>query len=106
MSVKLVALMRKAPGLTRAQFRDHYENKHAPLIRELMPAVVEYRRNYFPETVAGFDVLTEITFETRESFETAMAGAMQGRAKEMREADEALLFEVAAHAISTVEVCE
>jgi uncharacterized protein (TIGR02118 family) len=106
MAVKLVALMRMARGVTREQFRDHYEMIHVPLVREMMPEITEYRRNYFPQTTGGFDVLTEIHFASQADFDTAMASAMTGKAKERREADEAFLFDVSAHVISVVEVCE
>ena len=72
MTVKLMAFLKAAPGLSREQFVDHYETRHVPLIREIMPGIIDYRRSYLAEAVGGFDVVTEIWFEGCDSFEPAM----------------------------------
>jgi hypothetical protein len=78
-------LMKRKAGLSRAQFIDHYENRHVPLLRELAPGREVYRRNYlvFDDPLfqvddrdggaanMGFDVITESIFATRADAEAA-----------------------------------
>jgi len=78
MTVKLMAFLKAAPSLSRERFVDHYETRHVPLIREIMPGIIDYRRSYLAEAVGGFDVVTEIWFEDRDSFEHAMDLATSG----------------------------
>lgn len=74
--VKVVSLMRRRDGMTRADFRAYYETVHVPLITRHVPFWSDYRRNYATEVrhVTGhrasgrtdeepaFDVLTELTY--------------------------------------------
>jgi len=68
---KLIALIRKQPQLSRAEFAAYYEANHAPLVARLLPMVSRYARNYLPDEPAvvgkgekpAFDVLTELWFE-------------------------------------------
>jgi len=84
--MKLIALARRKPGMTFDQFREHYETRHAPLAQSLLPQIKSYVRNYVrhdlshrPEGLDGsgdgadFDVLTEISFASREGYDEAMA---------------------------------
>jgi uncharacterized protein (TIGR02118 family) len=78
--IKLVALMNRKPGMTMAEFKEYYEQRHAPLIKELLPFATDYRRNFVVEgqpyrpahsmpdrpTAPVFDVMTELTFESQE----------------------------------------
>lgn len=86
--VKLVALFKFKPGLSRAEAIDYYENRHVPLILKLFPDhFVDYRRNYFepdllvpghvstPPPPRDSDMMTELWFESRERFD-AMISAM------------------------------
>jgi EthD domain len=76
---KLIMFIKRKPGMTVEQFRDHYENNHAALALKLIPQIAEYSRNYVrhgesykpahlanvnKEVEASFDVITEITFKT------------------------------------------
>lgn len=83
-SFKVIAMLRKKAGLSQADFIAYYEQHHAPLILQLLPGIVEYRRNfaqfehaYAFESAAAFDfdVLTEIRFRDRASYDAAMATA-------------------------------
>lgn len=85
--IKMVALLSRRPDLTFEQFRTYYEERHVPLIRELNPLMAEYRRNYVDVATASkggikaaagswapdFDVITEVVFDSRETFEQARA---------------------------------
>jgi len=59
--VKTVGLMPRRPDITRAAFRDHYENRHAPLALGKFP-FEKYVRNHLvassPDPI-GFDCLSE-----------------------------------------------
>jgi hypothetical protein len=94
--VKLVALFRFRPGMTREEGIEYYETKHVPLICELMPGVfADYRRSFvlpnsmvFPEHMEGappsppeFDLITELWFSSREHYDrmiTVMADPAVG----------------------------
>jgi len=69
--IKLMALIAKLPELSRNEFRDYYEEQHAPLVASLLPMIARYTRSYLPDRPevpgnlgdANFDVLTELWFE-------------------------------------------
>lgn len=59
--MKTVGLMPKRPDISRAAFRDHYENRHAPLALGKFP-FEKYVRNHVVESApdpVGFDCLSE-----------------------------------------------
>lgn len=54
---KVIWLLRRKPGTTLTQFRDHYENSHAVLARRYCGhLMVGYRRNYKAESFGGGSV--------------------------------------------------
>ncbi len=82
--LKMVALFRFKPGLSREDGIRYYETRHVPLICELLPGFfLDYRRSYpdqgpmfFPDHMAGtppppppFDVMTELWMESRQKYE-------------------------------------
>ncbi len=82
--LKMVALFRFKPGLTREDGIRYYETRHVPLICELMPGLfLDYRRSYlepgtmfFPDHMEGaappppsFDVMTELWMHSRAEYE-------------------------------------
>jgi hypothetical protein len=80
---KVMALLGKKPGLSKAEFIDHYENRHVPLIKGMFDGIVEYRRSYVDLTGAilsdgvappDFDVVTELWFKDRAGYEAMLAG--------------------------------
>ena len=93
MTVKLVAFLTKRKGLSRAEFLEWYEANHVPMILEETPGLIDYRRNFLPETVAGVDVITELTYRDQAAFDHAMALAMQPPASERIARDQDHLFE-------------
>jgi hypothetical protein len=74
---KVTAFLTRKPGMTRNQFRDYYENRHAPLVGQLTPKMAAYRRNYVNldgplkrgEHLIAFDVVTEMEFEDQAACE-------------------------------------
>jgi hypothetical protein len=88
--VKIIVLIRRKPGLSKAAFRNHYEAVHADLaLRYIRPFLTDYRRSYptsafsYLDTVersaAGaapqfdYDCVTEMWFETRTRMEEMFA---------------------------------
>jgi uncharacterized protein (TIGR02118 family) len=77
MMYKVMAFLTRKPGMTRDEFRDYYENKHAPLIGQLTPKMAAYKRNYVnlngafkrDEDLITFDVITEMEFEDQAACE-------------------------------------
>jgi hypothetical protein len=60
--VKTLALIARRPDLERAEFRDHYEQVHAPLaVRTLLEGTTRYVRHHLRDALFGepaFDVVT------------------------------------------------
>ncbi|MBW2269193.1 MAG: EthD domain-containing protein [Deltaproteobacteria bacterium] len=71
-----LALIVRRPDVSRHEFRDHYEDIHAPLALPFMRGLRRYLRNHvqvaLDDVEPGFDVLTQFTFESVE-----VAGRMQ-----------------------------
>lgn len=76
----MIFLFRRKAGTTFEQFRDHYEHNHAPLAVRLLPYFKTYKRNYIrhgeqyrPSGIgakaADFDVVTELSFASRDDYE-------------------------------------
>ena len=75
---KSIALLKAKPGMSREDFVHYYETRHAPLIRSLLPQIVEYRRNFIDVEGAivfanaklpDFDVITELWFQNRADYD-------------------------------------
>ena len=92
-TVKLLGFLRKRADLPRDEFVAWYEANHVPMIREVTPGLVDYRRNYLPETVGGAHVITELTYANRAAFDHAMALASQSPVAERIAADQDFLFD-------------
>ena len=58
--LKIVVFIRRKAGLSRAEFKDYYENHHRKLIGNISDHIVDYRRSYPIDDKAEFDCLTEI----------------------------------------------
>ncbi|QDQ97454.1 EthD domain-containing protein [Tomitella fengzijianii] len=79
---KAIALLTRRADLTREQFIEYYETRHAPLITSLLPPFREYRRNFLehddrlagPDApAADFDVVSEFVFDDRAGYEAMLA---------------------------------
>jgi len=80
--IKMIAVCYRKPGLTREQFRHHYDTQHVPLVKSLMGEnLTRYVRNYVNEGGTDFDVgkapeydcITEFYFADAEAFKRAVA---------------------------------
>jgi EthD domain len=59
-------LVSRRSDISRQQFRDHYENVHAPLAASHIPRLVKYVRNYVVDQFRSgleCDVVTEFWFD-------------------------------------------
>src|SRR5690242_20384698 len=110
--LKTILLLKCKDGLSREAFIDYYETRHVPLIRSVMPQIVEYRRNYLNRDGAfitpgasdpDFDVITEIYYANRESYAAAMANAAAPEAAARIAEDSANLFDVSQTRMFVVE---
>ena len=74
--MKTIGLMPRRPDISRAAFRDHYENRHAPLALGKFP-FEKYVRNHVvvsdPDPI-GFDCLSEFWVEKVSEIYEIMAG--------------------------------
>lgn len=79
---KAIFLLKRKPGMTFEDFKSYYETTHARLGERVLPSAERYFRRYlmpFPEPEGGvrpetaYDVITEIWFKDRATFEAAVA---------------------------------
>jgi hypothetical protein len=73
--IKIVALIARRPDLTRDEFREYYEHRHAPLFHRVIPdevasAIIHYVQNHAitlgrGRTDTAYDCVTEIGFVDR-----------------------------------------
>ena len=77
---KLIALISKKSSISEEDFKNYYENNHAPLIESLFPTLDGYTRTYLFESnllsdtlplesdgaQSQFNVITELTFKNDE----------------------------------------
>lgn len=102
--LKVIALLRRKPGLSRADFIAWYETRHAPLIRSLFPEMLDYRRNYVdrdgtfesPVAAIDFDSVTEMRFADRAAYDRFLARAAEPDVARAIAEDEENVFDRAA----------
>jgi uncharacterized protein (TIGR02118 family) len=102
--VKVVFLLKRKPGMTFQEFQRYYETEHVKLIK-FLPEVCCYVRRYLKPfdrgPVAGdhledseaYDSISEIWFETKADFESAMKRLAQPEVAQAVAADEERLFD-------------
>lgn len=115
--MKILCFLKKRPDLTRAEFKKYYEERHAPLIEKLLPFYQEYRRNFIAdvqdyqtghvrnnvEETPPFDVMTELTFESREMYEKLVGALSDPSIGDVIAEDETHLFDRESMKIYIVE---
>jgi hypothetical protein len=85
--MKVICLLKRKAGTTAEEFRDYYENHHAPLALRLLPYFSDYRRNYIRRDLAykpehiehhpgppPYDVVMEFSCTTQDDADRLMAG--------------------------------
>jgi len=88
-------------GISPAEFKDYYENRHVPLILSLAPTPSVYRRRYLLQekevtqsgNAVGFDVTTELGFADEAAFQHWMATLFAPGTAEKVIADEAMFLD-------------
>lgn len=79
---KYIASLKAKQGLSREQFIEYYKRCHAPLIRQLLPQVIDTRRNYIDLEGAfiydgasepDFDLMTELWCKDRAAYDEMIA---------------------------------
>jgi hypothetical protein len=119
-----ILTIRKKNSISRDEFIDDYENKHAPLIGSLLPAtILQYRRNYILDddalsillatggrgddvTIPEITVITEARFETRTEAEDLIRAFLSDEILPLILADEANFIEPGGVRWRVVEVRE
>ncbi|MBI2705212.1 MAG: EthD domain-containing protein [Actinobacteria bacterium] len=74
--IKLVAFLKRKPGMSADDFYDHWFNQHAPLIAstpELAQHIVRYEQLALDTGTDGYDGITIQWMESRASFEAFVA---------------------------------
>jgi hypothetical protein len=84
MSIKILWMLKRKPGITPAQFREHYERSHAAIARKYVGhLLISYTRNYQTEAWGGtasdpagfrqrpfdYDCITELEVADEAAFE-------------------------------------
>jgi uncharacterized protein (TIGR02118 family) len=99
--IKVMVFLTRLPHLSRDAFKDYYETQHVPLIEKLLPMIEGYERNYpdaakvrpadgqTVDEAIGFDALTVMKFEDRESFNAWKAALKDPETLGVIHADEA-----------------
>lgn len=104
MMLKVVTFLKRCAGMTHEEFRDYYENHHAPFgVNFLLPDVKRYIRRYVtpidnPITNSegggfDYDVIMETWFEDRAGFERTMKRLSQPDVAAQVAADEDKIFD-------------
>jgi uncharacterized protein (TIGR02118 family) len=70
--VKVILLLKRKPGMSRAEFREHYERVHVVLAKKYLGHLfAAYRRNYAVDAMSntgdahddGYDAVTEVVLK-------------------------------------------
>lgn len=107
---KILLFMKKRADISTEQFRDYYENNHAPLCEKYSTAVTRYIRRYIdpqphPETGAfedGWDVITELWFDDEELYQGTLGYITTSIMPDEVIEDEKNLFDRSSFRIATV----
>jgi len=112
---KLIALLKKKAGMSFEDFVEYYETTHAKLGVRVLPTAERYFRRYlspFPAAESGerqetdYDVITEVWFKDRATFEAAMSDLSDPVIAEEIAQDEEQLFDRSRIRFFTVEEYE
>ena len=115
--MKILCMLKKKPGMSFEDFRDYYENNHAPLCEKLIPFFTNYRRNFITpvqDYTTGhlenalpaerdFDVVTELTFKDRAQYQQLVDALSDPKIGDIITKDEENLFDRSAMTIYIVD---
>jgi hypothetical protein len=115
--MKILCFLKRKPGLSREEFINYYEQRHAKLVARLLPFYSQYKRNYIdPSQVYAtrhldnkasaeppFDVVTEMSFSSREMYDRMRDALADPKVGAAIAADEENAFDRSAIIIYTVD---
>jgi hypothetical protein len=108
---KILLFMKRRPGMTVEEFRDYYENVHAPLAMKHASNLIHYVRRYIeplPHAETGtwddppFDVITEIWYDDEAAFRSLVDVMTTSTMPRNIVEDEERLFDRSSFRIATV----
>ena len=112
---KQVVFLKRRPGMTHEEFRDYYENHHAPLCQKYASGISRYVRRFLiphpnPETGESgelpYDVITELWFEDETIFRGTVKYLATSIMPDEVVEDEKRLFDRSRMRMATVVECE
>lgn len=112
---KVMIFLKRRPGMSVAEFRDYYENRHAKLCEKYSVGALRYMRRYVdfaPDPVTGephekdFDVITELWFADRAVAEQVVEIGQSGRMPAEVIADEERVFDRSKIRYALITDCE
>lgn len=114
--LKLTFLMKRKAGLTPAQFRDYYENHHAPMAAAECPNLVRYTRTYVTDmipmsrraqaTELDFDCITQCWYDVEGGWEERSKDLLPPEVFKRMAADEENFLDRASTRLLLTEECE
>lgn len=101
---KVVALLKRRNDMSVEEFRDYYENQHAPLALRFIPKdkICRYFRRFVNRQVdvvtgevqePSYDSISEFWFASRQAYEEAMREMAKPEVQAVMDKDEAQLFD-------------
>lgn len=99
---KVLVFLKRRAGTSLEEFRDYYENRHVPLCMKYMAGAHRYVRRYVQTQLdeatgapieLDFDVVTELWYKDRATFDNVLAYAGRGIVPEEIIADEERVFD-------------
>ena len=110
---KILLFMKRRPGMTPEEFRDYYENHHAPLCKKYASGMKRYIRRYLtahptaetPDDLQ-YDVITEIWFDDAAAFCGTVKYLSTSLMPDVIVEDEKQLFDRPKLRMATVVECE
>jgi EthD domain len=105
--IKVVLLVRRRPGLSREEFRAHYEGTHAPLAARSLAHLSGYTRNFVtgPDNGADPDCITEFWYELEPPWSRARELVADDAIRAMLAVDEARFMDRGSMRTLIVEEC-
>jgi uncharacterized protein (TIGR02118 family) len=109
---KVLAFVKRKPGMSRDEFRVYYETRHTALIAELAPPPGTYRRNFLMIGDAAnlgaedpdFDVVTEMEFADRGAYARWFEALTAPGSRERLQADQSNFTDPQKFQVCVVEV--
>jgi hypothetical protein len=106
--IRVLAFMRRLPGVSRDAFREHYEKIHVPTALPTLGGILAYVRHHVREEILGapgFDCMTRFDYRDGAAIRSALA-RIQGPEGEAIHRDERLFMDAPANVFFPAEEAE